>query len=441
MTVTPRSRDRRSGRNATATATAPATRQATYREVLAEPRFRLIFATRSLAIGADTLRTVALSVLIFAATRSPLLAALTFGAAFLPQAVGGTLLGALADRLRPRPLIATGYALEAAAGAALALAALPAWASLAVVAAIGCVTPVFGGASSRLIAESLEGDAYVLGRSLANIAASASQLIGLAAGGAAVAALGARPALLVTAGCHLAAAAAVRVRLPDLPAPPPPPGAPPVSVLRQSWAVNRQLVTDPAVRILLLASWLPPTFIVGAESLIVPYAARYGLATGAPGLLLACLPVGMIVGDFAAGRLLRPATRERLTVPLIMVAGLPLLGFAAGPSLPVAAGLLAITGLGPAYLLGIQRAFRDAVPPPVLGQAFGLLSTGLMTCQGVGPALCGALAETLRPGWVMALTGAATVITALCLLPAFRVRRNEADFEEPDHAIRRRRDH
>jgi len=402
------------------TAIAPAARRVTYREVLAEPRFRLLFLTRSLAIGADTLRTVALSVLIFAATGSPLLAAATYAAAFLPQAIGGTLLGALADRVRPRPLITAGYGLETAAAAALALAGLPAGASLALVAALACLTPVFGGASSRLIAETLSGDAYVLGRSLANIATSAAQLIGLAAGGATVAALGARHALLVTAACHLVAAAAIWVWLPDLPAAAMPPGQQPVSVLRQSWLVNRQLITDPAVRILLLATWLPPAFLTGAESLIVPYAAQHGFGAGAPGLMLACVPAGMIAGDFAAGRLLRPAARERLTVPLMMVAGLPLLAFAATPGLPAAAVLLTVTGIGPAYILGIQRRFLDAVPARVLGQAFGLLTTGLMTLQGAGPALFGAVAEITPPGRAMALAGAATIITALSLLPALR---------------------
>jgi hypothetical protein len=128
----------------------------------------------------------------------------------------------------------------------------------------------------------------------------------------------------------------------------------------------------------------------------------------------------MIAGDFAAGRLLRPATRERLTIPLMMVAGLPLLGFAAGPPLPVAAGLLVVTGIGPAYILGIQRRFLDAVPAPVLGQAFGLLSTGLMTFQGAGPALVGAVAEITSAGGAMALAGAAIIVTALGLLPALR---------------------
>lgn len=402
------------------TVTAPPGRQATYRQVLAEPQFRLLFLTRSLAIGADTLRTVALSMLIFAATGSPLLAALTYGIAFLPQAIGGTLLGALADRARPRPLIAAGYCLEAGTAAALALAGLPAAASLALVAAIATLTPVFAGATSRLIAETLSGDAYVLGRSLANIAASAAQLLGLAAGGATVAALGARDALLVTAACHLAAAAAILAWLPGSPAAPRPPGRPQVPVLRQSWTVSRQLITDPAVRVLLLAACLPPAFLTGAESLIVPYAAEHHFAAGSPGLMLACVPVGMIAGDFAAGRLLRPATRERLVIPLMVVTGLPLLAFAAGPSLPAAAGLLIVTGIGPAYLLGIQRRFLDAVPAAVLGQAFSLLSTALMTFQGVGPVLFGAVTLVTPPGRAMALAGLATIVTALGLLPAFR---------------------
>jgi hypothetical protein len=100
----------------------------------------------------------------------------------------------------------------------------------------------------------------------------------------------------------------------------------------------------------------------------------------------------------------------------MMLAGLPLLAFAAGPPPPVAAGLLAVTGIGPAYILGIQRRFLDAVPPLVLGQAFGLLSTGLMTFQGAGPALFGAVAQSTSPGPAMALAGAAIIMTALGLL-------------------------
>ncbi len=387
------------------------TGRATYREVLAEPRFRLLFLTRSVAIAADTLRIVALSVLVFAATGSPLLGAVTYGIGFLPQILGTTLLGALADRIPPRRLIVAGYALECASAVALALAHLPVAASLLLVAAIAALTPVFGGASSRVVAEVLTGDAYVLGRSLSSMASSGAQLLGLAGAGVAIALVGARHALLASAACHLGAAVAVRLRLPDLALPPRAAG----STVRQSWLGNRRLLADRRVRALLLAQWLPPAFVTGAESLIVPYAAERGFPAGASGLLLACLPVGMLAGDLVVGRFVRPAARERLVAPLVAVLGAPLIALAANPPPLIVAALLTLTGTGFAYGLGLQRRFLDALPPARRGQAFGLLSAGLMTLQGVGPAGFGVLAELTRVGAAIAVAGAATLIGAVLM--------------------------
>ena len=90
-------------------------RRTTYREVFTEPVFRVLFLSRTVAVVADTLRIVALSLLVFARTGSALLGAVAFGVGFLPQAIGGTLLGSLADRWPPRRLIAGGYLMEAAA--------------------------------------------------------------------------------------------------------------------------------------------------------------------------------------------------------------------------------------------------------------------------------------------------------------------------------------
>jgi predicted MFS family arabinose efflux permease len=384
----------------------------TYAQVLAEPRFRLLFLTRSLAIAADTLRIVALSVVVFAVTGSPLLGAITYGIGFLPQIVGATLFGALADRLRPRRLIVAGYLLECATAATLALARLPVGLCLLLVAGVAALTPVVGGASSRLVAELLTGDAYVLGRSLSSMASSAAQLLGLAGGGVAVATLGARHALLVSAGCHLAAALAVRLRLPDLPGPKPGPAR---FTVWHSLGGVRRLFADRRVRLLLLAQWLPPAFVTGAESLIVPYASQRGFPAGSAGLLLACVPIGMLAGDLVVGRFVRPATRERLVAPLVAVLGLPLLALAADVAPMAAAGLLAVTGVGFAYGLGIQRRFLEAVPETTRGQAFGLLSSGLMTVQGLGPTVFGAVAEATPVGVAMALAGVSTVLTALVL--------------------------
>ncbi|MEV0038479.1 MFS transporter [Streptomyces sp. NPDC050804] len=419
--------------------------RATYGDVLADRRFRLLLATRTLTIAADALRIMTLSVLVFATTGSPLLSALTFGIGFLPQLVGSFLLGSLADRARPRRLVIAGHGLQCLTAAVMGVAHLPVAAILVLLAAVAGLTPVFSGVTNRLVAETLTGDAYVLGRSLSNICASAAQLLGLAVGGAAVAFLGPRTTLLWSAGAYLIAAVAIRVRLPDLPAPELPVPAPAPeptpepalapeqatteraeperaprqgrrrgmgSVLRHSWYGSTKLLADRRVRTLLLAQWLPPMFVTGAESLIVPFVSDNRMPDGSTGLLLACLPVGMLAGDLAVGRFVRPATRERLVPALVVVLGLPLAGFALNPPWVVCAVLLLVTGTGFAYALGLQRPFLDAVPEARRGQAFGLLSAGLMSVQGVGPAVFGTVAEFTDVGMAMALAGLATVCVA-----------------------------
>ncbi|SDP15784.1 Major Facilitator Superfamily protein [Actinacidiphila guanduensis] len=370
----------------------------------------MLFLTRTLAIVADSLRITTFSVLVYAATTSPLLSGVAFGAGFLPQMVGTTLLGSLADRLPPRALITSGYLLECAAALLLALGPLSIGASLALVALVALLTPVFGGASARLVARWLTGDAYVLGRSLNNMASSGAQLGGLAIGGAAVSALGARHALLVGAGIYLAVAVRVRLGLPRLGIEPREGAA--ASPVRASLAATGTLLRAPRSRTLLLAQWLPGACVAGGEGLLVAYAGERGFAAGAYALLLACLPVGMLVGDFAVGRLAAPPTRERLVTPLVLLMGAPLVGFLFAPGVAVSAGLLLATGLGFSYALGLQRAFLDAVPASAQGHAFGLLASGTMTFQGVAPTLFGTLALLAPTSTALSAAGAATLLTA-----------------------------
>jgi predicted MFS family arabinose efflux permease len=160
--------------------------------------------------------------------------------------------------------------------------------------------------------------------------------------------------------------------------------------------------------------WLPLAFVSGAESLLVPYAERNGHPPGSAGLLLACVPVGMIVGNVVTTRL-RPALRERLTVWLIVLLGTPLLIFALALA-PVPAALLLFTSAcGFSYILGIQRRYVEVVPDDLRGQGFTLMSTGVMTLQGLGPIVFGALGEFLSAGPIIALAGVATLLTALTL--------------------------
>ncbi|MFI1557637.1 MFS transporter, partial [Streptomyces globisporus] len=75
-------------------------------------------------------------------------------------------------------------------------------------------------------------------------------------------------------------------------------------------------------------------------------------------------------------------------------------------------GLLLLSGLGYAYGLGLQRPFLDALPQDGQGQAFGLLGSGSMTLQGVGPVCLGVVAAGIGTGGAIALAGGAVAITA-----------------------------
>ncbi|MEU8652510.1 hypothetical protein [Streptomyces sp. NPDC048737] len=127
------------------------------------------------------------------------------------------------------------------------------------------------------------------------------------------------------------------------------------------------------------------------------------------------MALGTLAGDLAIGRLVTPERRERLAGPLALLLGAPLLGFVLSPGPVTAALLLAVSGFGGAYQLGLARRFLEAVPEANRGQAFGLALTGTMTLQGLFAAGGGALGEVSAPGLVVAVAGAASLPAVLGL--------------------------
>ncbi|MFI9613279.1 MFS transporter [Streptomyces sp. NPDC052023] len=397
--------------------------KATYGQVFAVAQFRAVFAGRLLGVMSDTLRAVALAVLVYDRTGSPLLTAVTMTINFLPQAAGGLFLAAMADRFTPRTLISTGYALQCAVGLLLAMGHLPVAASLVLVAGVACLTPVTTGATARVLAEALTGDTYVLGRSLSYIVAVSAQMVGMAAGGTLVVWLGVERTMLVTAGAHLVAAAISRLFL--SPARAPRASAPATgggSIMRRTLRGNAALVASPGVLKLIMVQCLPAAYLAAAGSLLIPYSAHRGFSPQQTGVLLAATSVGMLIGDIVIGRAFAPATRERLVLPLLLVMGTPSLTLALDLPYPAVAAAYVVTGTGSAYLLGLQRRFLEAVPAELQGQGFALLNTTTMSIQGVGPLVFGVVAEFVPVGVAIALTGVGSVATTLLLREAARPR-------------------
>ena len=78
-----------------------------YRELFAVREYTALWAAQLLSILGDQFARVALTVLVYDRTRSPLLAAVAFTASLLPMLAGGLLLGWMADRYPRRTVMVT----------------------------------------------------------------------------------------------------------------------------------------------------------------------------------------------------------------------------------------------------------------------------------------------------------------------------------------------
>jgi MFS family permease len=389
--------------------------RATYRQVFAVPEFRTLLGGFAVFLVGETVQMLALSVLVYMSTGSALLAALAYVAGFLPQALGGTALLAVADRWRPRRLLLAFDGLRLVVAVLLASGTLPPLAMVLLVFVVGGVAPVAQAARTALLPDLLAGDAYVLGRSLFTVVSGAMQVVGAAVGGLLLALTGPTGALWLSAAVCVVSAVVVRFGLRDRPAR----STGGRGALGETWRGNRELLGDPRIRGLLLAQWLPGVLMVGAEGVVVPYAAGLGREPAA-GVVLACAAGGMLLGEFLVARFVPPALRERLTPWLALVLGVPLTAFLLRPGVALAAVTMAVAAAGFSYQLGLARRFLEAVPEARRGQAFGLAGTGTMTLQGLAMAGAGGLADVLPPGTVMALAGVASLTATLALWRTLR---------------------
>ncbi|MFI6512617.1 MFS transporter [Streptosporangium sp. NPDC050855] len=381
----------------------------TYRELFRTPEFTPLFAAGATQVAASTVSGLALGTLVYAATRSPLLSALSmFGSSFA-QMLGAMVLLSAADRLRPRAAL-TGLALVfCATTALLAVPGLPLWALFVLVLGQGMAASLGGGVRIGLLNEILPREGYLLGRSVLNMSVGVQQICGFAAGGVLVAALSPRPTLLVGAGLYLVAAAVARFGLGHRP--PRVAGRPSVA---QTWRTNRRLLASGARRRIYLALWVPNGLIVGCESLYVSHDARHA------GLLFAFAAVGMLAGDTVMGRFVPPRLRERLATPLRLLLAVPYLVFLLAPPLPVAVAAVTLASAGFSAGLMLQQRLMEITPEEMSGQAFGLQSSGTLAMQGVAAALAGTVAELTSPAVAMAAMAVASVAVTLVLAPGLR---------------------
>lgn len=381
----------------------------TYRDLFRTPEFTPLFLASAGHVAGQTVSGLALGTLVYESTDSPLLSALAMFGPSLAQVVGATTLLSAADRLPPRAAL-TGLALFFGLSTTVqAVPGLPVWATFAVLLVFGVVSSLGGGVRYGLLNEILTRDGYLLGRSVINMSAGAMQVCGYALGGTLVAVLSPRGALLTGAALYVLGAAAARFGLSRRA-----PRATGRASAAETWRTNVLLWSSVRRRYVYLALWVPNGLIVGCESLFVSYSPEHA------GLLFAGTALGMLAGDTLTGRFIPPSWRRRLGAPLRLLLAVPFLIFALRPPLPLALAAVVVAAVGFAASLLLQEQLMALTPEELSGHALGLHSSGMLTMQGVGAALAGAVAQFTSPATAMTVMAAASVAVTLALAPGLR---------------------
>lgn len=384
--------------------------------VLRVAEFRTIWIAHTQSSAGDQLARVALSVLVFQRTSSPLLTALTYALTFLPAIVGGALLSGLADRYPRRQLMVGCDLLRMALLAAMTIAGLPIWVICGLLVVSVLVTSPFVAAESALVPDLLDGELYVVGTGLRSISGQLAQLAGFAGGGVVIAAVGPRAGLAIDAATFGLSALLLQFGLRSRPAPR---GAAAtatddVGYGGQLLAGLRYVLGSPRLRILLGLSWLAGLYVI-PEGVAPPYAAALGSGPGAVGLLMAADPAGTALGTFLFVRFVAADRRIRWMGPLAVASGLPLLACAAHPGLLPSVLLWGLGGVFAAYQVQVIAEYVRTVPDHRRGQAVGVASSGLIAVQGLGVLAGGALAGVIGSFATVALSGGVGAVLAVGL--------------------------
>lgn len=389
-----------------------------YRDLFRTPEYTPFFLSFAAQGGALTIGGLALATLVYRATDSPLLSAVSMFGPQLAQMIGATFFLSGADRLSPRATL-TGINLAfAAAMTVLALPGLPIGAVFGVVFLQGLIASLGGGVSGGLLNEILPKDGYLLGRSVFNMVFGLTQVIGFATGGALLTVLSPRACLLLSAALYATAALGMRLGLTARP--PRSSGRPSVSA---TWRGNALLWSSRPRRLTYLGLWIPNGLVVGCESLFVSYDSH------AAGALFACAALGMFVGDLTVGRFVPPALRPRLTAPLLLLLATPYLFFALRPEVPWSTLAVCVASVGFGASLVQQERLMSLTPDELAGHALGLRAAGMLTMQGVSAALAGTIAQLTSPGAAMTVMAAGSVCVTVGLVAAGRRRDSAGSIE------------
>ena len=379
--------------------------------------FRALWLSMVLSVAGDRLALVALTLLVYGRTRSPLLAAIVYAAGYLPWVIGGLFLADVADRRPRRTVMIFCDAVRAVLVAAMAVPGVPIAALVALLFAVTMFAPPFESARAAITPDILSGERYVLGTAVIQTTFLAGQVAGAVAGGLAVAFIGVRPALAIDAATFVLSGLLIALGTHARPA------ALTDGGQESPWARMRggiRLVFgDPALRTLLLFGWLVVFYTI-PEGIAAPYAHSLGGGPIATGLVIASTAFSTTIVTPLFTRFVRPRRRLALMGPLAVLTCATLVATALRPALAVSLAIFSLSAAFGIYQVAANTAFVVRVPSQRRAQAFGIANMGVIVGQGAAFVSAGAAAQMFSPAAVIAVGGGLGAISGLVLTLRWR---------------------
>jgi Major Facilitator Superfamily len=392
--------------------------RATFRDVFAVREFRALWFSEVLSVAGDRLALVALTLLVYDRTRSPLLSALVYASGYVPWVIGGLFLADLADRRSRRSVMVTCDVVRMFLVAAMAVPGMPLGALVALLFATTMFAPPFESARAAITPDILQGERYALGTAVIQTTFLAAQVLGAVGGGLAVAFLGVRPALIINAVTFALSGLLIGLGTRARPAAARPEEAK-ASPLARMMGGLRLVFGDEALRTLLMFGWLVMFYTI-PEGIAAPYAARLGGGPVATGLVLASTVFSTTIATPLFTRFVRPRRRLAWMGPLAVLTCATLILTALRPGLAASLVIFSVSAVFGIYQIAANTAFVVRVPNERRAQAFGIANMGVVVGQGAAFVAAGAAAEVITPAAVIAIGGGIGTVVGLFLMLRWR---------------------
>ena len=388
--------------------------------------FALLWSASLISNVGSWMQTVAVGALVISRTGDASWAVLVAAGAFLPIGLLSPVGGALADRVRRKPVIAIGNLIEAFTAIGLSILVAGGHDSplalLGLVTVQGSVSALINPFSQAILPDLVPRSEFLAASSLNSAQWNAGRIVGPALAGAAVAAFGFSAAFVANAVSFLAVVIAVLfLRL----SPPPGRQGTVFSSLRDGLSAAR---AQPSCRAAIIAigvvALIASPFIALVPAMALRLSGRSAThVAAATSALTTAQGLGAVAGALLMAPLAARIGRGRLLGWSLALLPAALLCYAAAPALWWGvAGLFLVGLIYLGVLSGLSTVVQLYAPQAYRGRVLGFFLVALGVSYPIGALVQGPIVDSVGIGWTTAgsaLLLAAALIAARLLRPGF----------------------